>query len=139
MLIGALLPWEKITLSIEEFTVSNTVSGVEGDGAITLLLALAAINVLAWYHFARGRGLVRGLMLLALGAIISVIAVVDIAEVERRTGVTVSSSVGVGLYVTLIAGIGLAAMGAAAAFFPIRMQVEATVTSPAEPTNKEPD
>lgn len=82
--IGSLLPWAS--------AFGYRVYGVEGDGLITLLLALAAAALTVM-----GRRWPPAV----LGAAIAAIAVADVSRLVRFADA--------GLYVTLLAGVGVAA------------------------------
>ncbi|HXF51187.1 MAG TPA: hypothetical protein VNM43_05865 [Dehalococcoidia bacterium] len=135
--VGSFLPWAKVAAP---FVGEVSKSGIEGDGMITLLLALVAMGVVAWYFFGTGRGILRCLVLTAVGTIIALVAAVDItdaqgwaADVEREAEGVALARVGEGLYVTLIGGIGVAGAGALGTFLPIRRLVE----RPAAPSERE--
>lgn len=101
VVIGAAGPW--VTLG------SFSKGGLEGDGVITLVLALVAAGVLLLAHF-RGRRapvVVVGICgLLALA-----IAIIDIADVQDAG---FGASVGWGLWLTLVGAIALLAAAAVA-------------------------
>jgi hypothetical protein len=102
---GAVLPW--VTASIAGFSASaNGLSGGE-DGWFTMLFGLAAGGLAVW-SFLKGI-LVRQAMIAsaAAGAIITLIAIIDFSDVS---GAYVS--VGFGLILTLIVGLGFIAAGA---------------------------
>lgn len=107
--IGALLPWAKVQTIFGSISVNGTEGG--GDGIVTLVLGLLAALVM-W-------GLARGTLLAsALGALIVAIAAYDIRDVSNRIDEINSdpdglakASVGVGLWITLIAGVVLIVAG----------------------------
>lgn len=103
--IGAFLPWATI-----EFFGSMSVNGVEGsDGKLTLFLAVAAgVLVGLW----KRPTVIIGAVLFVLTAIIGFIDLIDVGRVAGEAGGFVEVSPGFGLILTLIAGLG----GAAVAF-----------------------
>lgn len=95
--LAALMPWA----SVGPFTVSGT----SGDGTITLVLgliggALGLVRALA--TTARGRTAVP-VTCLVLGSLITLVGLIDIVDVASE------ASVGAGLVLTLLAGLGLVA------------------------------
>ena len=115
VLAGTLLPWAKITAPV---IGEVTRSGIEGwsDAVGAFVLALLAAGVLAWDFFSTERRPAKSLIVLALGAIIATIAVVDIGDVkqiasEAQLGPEAIASVGEGLYLTLAGGISLGGTG----------------------------
>ena len=89
-LIGALLPWAQFG--------PFTKSGTDGDGAITLVLALLVAAGGLWVVLGAPLGI--PIAALAISALIALIALIDIADVDS-TGLDVGS----GLILTLVAGI----------------------------------
>lgn len=91
VVLGAFLPWVSI------FGVS--VIGVQGDGIITLVLALAGVLVLALTSGVVGSaprtpGLVSNIALLVLAAVVALIGLMDM-----------NGAAAIGLYLTLFGGI----------------------------------
>jgi hypothetical protein len=83
--LGSLLPWVSV--------LGITKSGIEGDGQITFVLALVggALVVIGRPH--RGFSIVQGI----LAGLVSLVALYDM-----------NGFAAIGLYVTLLAGLGLA-------------------------------
>lgn len=91
--IGALMPWATALGG----ALSKT--GIEGDGLITLIAALAVGGLmLSWVYGAQSRTKLVIAVLLALG--ITGIAVIDAIDVVER-----ELTIGSGLYATLIGGL----------------------------------
>ena len=100
-IIAAFMAWAKVG--------SLAISGLDGDGGITIFLAIVGgLSVAIW----RGRTWVL-IVNLILALLVTLIAIVDVADINRvADGVSgiVSVSTGIGLWVTLIAGIAWAAI-----------------------------
>lgn len=96
--LAAMMPWA----SIGPFTVSGT----SGDGAITLVLGLigAGLGLIRALSTTAGRGRTAvPVTCLILGLLITAIGLFDIVDVSSE------ASVGAGLVLTLLAGLGLVA------------------------------
>lgn len=89
--VGSLLPWASVS------SVFGTISksGMDGDGVITLVLAVAA-GALVLTRKAPG-------VVIALMALIGVVAVIDIADVSRLADDTGFAEVSVGFGLWLVA------------------------------------
>ncbi|HHW82327.1 MAG TPA: hypothetical protein GX743_00690 [Actinomycetales bacterium] len=106
MLLGTFLPWATVTSVFGNVSIS----GVQGDGVIVLLLALIggaalAIHVLAkgeWTRFMPWVALGAG----ALGLLISLIGLINVGSVGGDA--YASAGIGFGLILTFIASAGLA-------------------------------
>jgi len=110
-LIGAFLPWAQLT---DPFVGELTKSGLEGDGLLTLGLALAAAGFLAWFYWGAGHGVGRTTLLFASGLTVCAIAIYDWVDTNNLAAELRASAlvnVRVGLYVTLAGGIAIAAAG----------------------------
>ncbi|MTV23864.1 DUF2510 domain-containing protein [Nitriliruptoraceae bacterium ZYF776] len=104
VVVGAFLPW--LTLNAP-FVGSMSVAGIEGDGVLTLLVALAAAGVAA--PLFKDERLVRwrSLTTAVCGAVITVIAVVAAVGVRDATTVLEFGQIGrigIGLWLTMLAG-----------------------------------
>ena len=89
VLLGAFLPWVSI------FGIS--VSGIHGDGVITLILSLAGLALLAFTSGVVGEartGKAPTFVLLGLAALTTLIALIDM-----------NGAAAIGLYLTLLGGI----------------------------------
>lgn len=98
MLLGSVLPWAKVSAGI----LSVTQNGTEGDGLLTLVLAI--IGIVFFGLLKNGRN--RAIILLIVAGLAGAIAIYDIinftlkaASVERSEGI-VSASVEFGLWLT---------------------------------------
>ena len=119
--IGALLPWVKVSAPLLG-QVSK--SGMEdgSDGLYTLLISLVVLAAVAWDFLGNGLRRRTYIVVAVLGAIIAVIAAVDMNDVGSRrealspeSSALVTVSIGEGLYLTLIGGLALVASGLAGA------------------------
>jgi hypothetical protein len=110
--ISAFLPW--VTLGGESFSgIGGDDVGGAKDGVITLVLGVIALAA------GLGRALVKrpgglqvtcSIVALLMGLLIALIAVIDIADVND-IGELIDVGVGIGLWLTLVGGILLAADG----------------------------
>lgn len=106
VVLGALLPWATVSAGF----LTATKAGTEGDGVITLVLALI-VGGLAFVKWKAGWG--RGVVItfLLLGLLISLIAVIDTIDVATTSSdsefIEVDASVGIGLWLTLLASIAM--------------------------------
>jgi hypothetical protein len=106
--VAALLPWATVNAGL----VSVSKAGTDGDGVITLVLALVVGGlVLAKWKAGLSRPVV--IVSLVLGAIVLAIATYDAIDVgstvEENELVEVRASVGIGLWLTLLGGIAMIA------------------------------
>lgn len=96
--IGSFLPWA----SVGPFTVNGT----SGDGVITLVLAaIAAVFAL---RLPKGRGS-RSALLIG-GVLIAAIGMYDMVDISSQSDGLFSASVGVGIVITTVAGLGMLAV-----------------------------
>ena len=112
--IGAFLPWAKVTSPFD----SATKNGIEGDGAITLVVAILVLiacgAALAKVMPARA---VRWASITAIsgGAIALAIALIDGLDIRSQTGsigtTLIEATVGIGVYLTGIGGLAAVAGG----------------------------
>jgi hypothetical protein len=106
VVIGAFMPW--VTLGLLH------ASGTDGDGVITLILAiLAGVLILVTANNVRP-GL--AFVVIIFGVLVTAVAGYDMANIQDKihssgNAFVSSASVGSGLYVTLLGGIGLAVGG----------------------------
>jgi Protein of unknown function (DUF2510) len=102
--IGALLPWVKAEAGI----FSATKNGIEGDGVLTLLLAIA-IALVCWLARRPRRAAVVAIVLAGLAAAIGIYDMVDITnkanDLASSTAIHVSATIGVGLWLTVLAAV----------------------------------
>lgn len=106
--VGALLPWATVNAGL----VSVTVAGTDGDGVITLMLALVVGGlVLAKWKAGLSRAVV--IVSLVLGAIVLAIAIYDAIDIASSVVdsefVDLRASVGIGLWLTLLGSIAMVA------------------------------
>jgi len=107
LLVGSVLPWAKAEATVLGQTVSSTTNGLDGDGVITLILALVAALVFLFVPKAK---VVGGLVLVA-GALAGLVAIIDIADVSNKADdlkqltKQSSASVGIGLWMAAVAAI----------------------------------
>ena len=121
IIVSACLPW----VSISGFSISGLGGHGAGakDGVITLPLGIVAavLGLLRGLATRRsGLQLTVGIIGLLIGGLVAIIGLADIGSVDDANGLgdsfgfDVGASVGIGLIVTLIAGIGLACVSIAA-------------------------
>ncbi len=102
IIIGSFGPWAKFDFGIGEITIN----GFDGDGAITLVLALV-VGGLALASRGWHKGFAIGAILAA--ALCALIAVIDIADISSTFGGFTDNddvSVGLGLWGVLIGSLG---------------------------------
>jgi hypothetical protein len=91
--IGSFMPWVKVTTVFGTFSRSGTEAG---DGAITLVLGIAAAS-LALIAAGRGlRGYVLPSFIVAMGALALIVGIVDSADVQSKVASVNSASGGAG-------------------------------------------
>lgn len=118
VLLGSVLPWASVDTA---FGSSISVRGTEGDGVLTLLLALAGgaaavAVVMARKPMAAIGGIVAG----GLALLIGVFDFIDLARVSGDSGGLVESHVGFGLWLVLLGS--LAMTGASIAILVLNKQ-----------------
>lgn len=96
VVVGAFLPWATAG--------SFSKAGTEGDGSITLVLGIAAAALGALGLLKRSRGMRIGSVVAA--ALVVLIAVIDMADVGSAEVFGISFEIGIGLYMTLVGGLG---------------------------------
>ena len=95
--IGSFLPWA----SVGPFTVNGT----SGDGVITLVIA--AVAAVFAFRLPKGRG---ARMVTLIGALlIAAIGIYDIVNISNQSDEIFAASVGIGIVITTIGGLGLLA------------------------------
>ncbi len=125
VLLGSLLPWA----SVDTAFGSISVRGTEGDGVLTILLALAGgaaaiAVVMARKPMAAIGGVVAG----GLALLIAAYDFIDLARISGDSGGLVESHVGFGLWLVLFGS--LAMTGASIAILATQKQKAATPASP---------
>lgn len=129
VLLGSLLPWA----TVETGFGSISVRGTEGDGVLTLLLALAGgaaavAVVMARKPMAAIGGIVAGGLALAIG----LFDFIDLARATGDSGGLVQAHTGFGLWLVLLGS--LAMTGASIAILVLNKQQPATAPAPASST-----
>lgn len=100
VIIGSFMTW--VTVSAGPISVSAGGMEEGGDGVITLIVAIAAA---AAAIFLKERA--RMISILVGGAVVVLVAVIDIFDIVGED--LVDASVGIGLWLVLVGGIGLVA------------------------------
>lgn len=106
--VGALLPWATVNAGL----VSVSKAGTDGDGVITLLLALVVggLVLAKWKAGLSRAGVIASLVLGAIVLAIATYDAIDVAStVEESELLEVRASVGIGLWLTLLGGIAMIA------------------------------
>lgn len=112
--IGSFMTWGKVTVP---FYGTVTVSGTDGDGILTMFLSLIVIGGIAAYLFVEqlAQKWWRGIPVIAIGAILLLISIIDWASIGSKAGDfdedVVNVSVGAGLILILLASIAIIAFG----------------------------
>jgi hypothetical protein len=108
--VAAFLPW--VTVRAAFLSVSK--NGVDGDGRITAVVAVV-VGIIAVVNLRTARKSTAALVTIGvLGAIIALIGIVDFVDVKSRIADLtaeearlVTADVGVGLYLTIAAGVAI--------------------------------
>ncbi len=104
--VGSVLPWATIDLGF----FSQTTGGLDGDGGITLVLGVLAA-ALAFFSKGRKTGLAIGAVVAAtITVLIAIVDIADVSSVSGDLGLDGGVSVGIGLWLVLVASLG--ALGA---------------------------
>ncbi len=109
VLIGSMLPWVTVSTPFDQ----PSQAGTDGDGKITLTLAVLALLAIGSLFVTASRTLIGpvSFFLLLLGAATTAVAMYDIVELKNtlRGAPEFADfvSVGVGLYMALAGGLGL--------------------------------
>ena len=112
VMLGALLPWAKVQAGI----FSAEKAGTDGDGVITLLLALG-VGVVAILLVTQGVQLWKPIVIVAAGGLCVLTAIVDMVDVKNRAadppegleGIQVT--IGIGLWLTLLGAVAIVVGG----------------------------
>jgi hypothetical protein len=112
--LGSVLPWAKLEVSSGAFSVSDTKNGLDGDGVLTLVLAVVAFLIFLLVKHRK----VTGWSVTVAGFLAGAIAIYDIVDVKRAfddlnipSGINADATVGVGLWIAAIAAVALFAGG----------------------------
>lgn len=112
--IGSFMTWGKVTAP---YVGTVKISGTDGDGIITMFLSLIIIGGIAAYLFVEqlAQKWWRAIPVIAIGAILLLIAIIDWASIGSKAGDfdedVVKVSVGAGLIFILLASIAIIAFG----------------------------
>lgn len=96
VVVGAFLPWATLGAASK--------AGTEGDGSFTLILGIAAAALGVLGHLKQSRGMKIGAVVAA--ALVVLVAVIDIVDVGSTEVLGIEFEVGVGLWLTLVGGLG---------------------------------
>jgi hypothetical protein len=103
MVLGSFLPWA----TVDGVLGNQSVSGMEGDGVITVVLGLvaAALGVVA---VIRGGGIGKGIGILLVAALAGLILAIDWAQIEDLAADSIfedviSFNTGIGMYTIAVA------------------------------------
>ncbi|MDX1691345.1 MAG: hypothetical protein R3290_10015 [Acidimicrobiia bacterium] len=108
--LGSFLTWASVSAAGVSVSVSGTGEG--GDGLLTLILALATGAVAIFLSGRPGRARMISIVIgAALIVLIAVINIADVNSVAGDLGGGVDVSIGIGLWLVLLGGI-VAAVGA---------------------------
>ncbi|MEO6712881.1 MAG: hypothetical protein ABIM89_05560 [Mycobacteriales bacterium] len=105
--IGSMLPWATVSTGFGAFSKPGT----DGDGMFTLLAGVGAAGV-AIAALVSGRILTWQRWVIAVcGAVIALVGVNDVVNVAGSSNDFIQISVGMGLWLVMLAGIGLVVAG----------------------------
>jgi hypothetical protein len=101
--LGAFMPWVKLGII--------SASGTDGDGVITLLLAVVAGGLILIGAGRKSSTWLSGALLLVAGGVVA-IAVYDMANIQHEISTSdnifaAHATIGEGLYATFLGGLGL--------------------------------
>ncbi|MGH2778525.1 MAG: hypothetical protein ACRDJB_07730 [Actinomycetota bacterium] len=110
MVLGSFLPWA----TVDGVLGNQSVSGMEGDGVITLVLGLAAA-ALGVVAVIRGGGIGKGIGILLVAALAGIILAIDWTQIENLASDSIfedviSFNTGIGMY-TIAVAVALALVG----------------------------
>lgn len=117
--VGAFLPWVSVSASFGGASFNETVSGIDGsDGWISLVLGLIAAVAAVAAAVLPVRGtplrLISGIVAVVAGLIVAGVGGYDLtnaASLASKSSSLVHTSTGVGLYLTVVAGVVLLGAG----------------------------
>lgn len=99
--IVAFLPWVTAGMEAGPVDVSASTTGIEGLGVLTLILAVVAVAIVLVMGFEEQGSVATGFV----GVIIGIVGIWKIVDING------AASPGVGLYLTVLGGLGLAVAG----------------------------
>ncbi len=107
VVLGSCLPWATVSAGF----VSATKNGIEGDGVITLIIAIVVAGLFALIKARR----TAAILTIIGGALTAAIAVYDIVDVSGKSTtsgqVTLTTSVEIGLILVAVAAAGIVVGG----------------------------
>jgi hypothetical protein len=103
LLAGSFLPWARA----EAGPFTATKNGIDGDGVLTLVLAI----VIALLFFLARNAKVTAWLIVGLGALATIVAVIDVADVSNRADDLERQAVGLGATVSVGSGLWMALAG----------------------------
>ncbi len=101
LLLGAALPWAKIT----SIFGTMTKAGYEGDGVITGGIGIILLIMVFLRPVRPGKRFIGGAILAGLAAAASIYDFVDVAQSISESEFGVAASVGSGLYLSVVAAL----------------------------------
>ncbi|MFB6360507.1 MAG: hypothetical protein ABEH59_04210 [Halobacteriales archaeon] len=99
--IAAFLPWVTAGIQAGPLELSASSTGIEGLGVLTLVLAVAGIGLALTMSVEERGAVLTGIVGVVIGAV----------AVWKITDISGAASPGVGLYLTVIGGLGLLVAG----------------------------
>lgn len=99
--IAAFLPWMTAGVEAGPIDVSASSTGIEGLGLVTLVLAVVAVAIVLVMSFEAQGSIATGIV----GGLIGIVALWKIVDVSG------AASPGIGLYLTVLGGLGLLVAG----------------------------
>jgi hypothetical protein len=113
LIVGSVGTWVSVKSTGGPFNIGASAGGLDRDGAITLALAVVALVLIVIWAVRIGPPAARMAVLgsaAGLAFIATIIAIADIIDVGDKSTDIVETSVGWGLWLCLIAAIGLLAV-----------------------------
>ena len=111
VILGAFLPWVSVSVSLLGESSSHSTNGIDGDGKITLLLAIGALVLTVLKNPAQAK--LFALLALIASSLAALIGIYDATQIggnsEAKTmmeamGSGFKVSLGIGLYLTILGG-----------------------------------
>lgn len=116
IILGALLPWASVSIKIAGASaMSNSASGLDGDGRFTLILGIAAVVLTVLKNPPQAK--LFALIALIASGLAALIGLIDIFRITgnsdanailQASGSSVSISPGIGIFITIIGGVAAA-------------------------------
>ena len=132
--VGAFLPWVKVSAG----PFSDSAPGTDGDGILTLILAAVAAVVTVWGIYGNAGPRVTAVLLVVAGGMVAGIGGYDWADVHNQNqgieaDLGISASAGIGLIITVVAGVLLMALAYAGYWRPALVPPGPPPSLPPEP------